>query len=139
MNYVKIISLFIMIIIFLVGCISDDNDKLQNSDEINIDLIEDHFENNDFILNNYYQIRINFSNFDLDIIYLSLEDFKLVTKLKNYLADDSPNIPDSINKNETKNFVIVFDTDENEEYENFKKIVYESQDHDLYYELQIPK
>jgi hypothetical protein len=128
-----------MIIIFLVGCISDDNDKLQNSDEINIDLIEDHFENNDFILNNYYQIRINFSNFDLDIIYLSLEDFKLVTKLKNYLADDSPNIPDSINKNETKNFVIVFDTDENEEYENFKKIVYESQDHDLYYELQIPK
>jgi hypothetical protein len=112
MNYVKIISFFIMIVIFLAGCLNDDSEKQQNSDEIKIDLIEDHFEN---------------------------DDFKLITKSKQYIADKSPNIPNHINKSESKNFVISFDVDENEKYENFKKIVYESKDLDLYYEFQIPK
>ncbi len=114
MDHVKIVSFFIMILIFLIGCISNDNDKPKISDEIKIDLIEDHFENNDFILNNYYQVRLNFSNLDMDIINLSLDDFILITESKEYIADKSPNIPECINKSETKNFVIRFDVDENE-------------------------
>ncbi|UCG68972.1 MAG: hypothetical protein JSV09_14475 [Thermoplasmata archaeon] len=139
MDIVKITYLFIIILIFLIGCLSNENDKPQNSIEIRIDLIEDHFENDDFILNNYYQVRLNFTNIEIDSINLSLEDFKLITKSKNYVADKSPNIPDSINQSETKNFVISFDVDEDEEYENLNKIVYELNTYGLYYEIKIPK
>jgi hypothetical protein len=139
MNNVKIISFFIMIVIILVGCISNDNDNRKNSKEIKIELIDDIFHDDDFLLNQRYQVNLNFSNLDIDMINLSLDDFKLITKSKQYIADKSPNIPEHINKSETKNFVVSFDVDEDEKYENFKKVVYESKDLDLYYEFQVPR
>jgi hypothetical protein len=139
MDHVKIISFFIMIVLLLVGCLSDDNDNRKNSEEIKIELTDNIFHNDDFLLNKRYQVNLNFSNNAIDVINLSLDDFILVTRIKTYIADKTPNLPHDINKSESKKFTIEFDTEENEEYENFRKIVYESKEYGLYYELQIPK
>lgn len=139
MNHIQLFSIFIMIVILLVGCISDDNEDRKNSKDIKIELIDDVYHNDDFLLNKRYQVNLNFSNNAIDVINLSLEDFKLVTKIKTYIADKTPNLPYNINKSESKIFTIDFDTDDNEDYGNFKKFVYESKKYGLYYELQIQK
>ena len=134
-----IISVIVTIVILLVGCISTDNDKQRNSEEIEIQFIDDVFYNSSILLNYHYQVRLNFSNYAIEVINLSLDDFKLVTKFKTYIADKSPNIPAYINKSETKNFVVSFDTDDNEQYDDFIKVIYESNRYGLFYELPIPK
>jgi hypothetical protein len=139
MRSVKILSSFIIIMILFQGCVSTKEHERKNSDEIEIVFLDDVYYNSSILLNYHYQVRLNFTNHDLDSINLSLEDFMLISKSNCYYGDSSPNIPENIHKNETVNFVISFDTDNDEEYKNFKKIIYESKSQKLYYEIPIPK